>query len=110
MIVRSRRRRFLIPLGLYIVAAAVVGYFVYHSQHGNRGIETKLSLKQDIVDRNATLAALKEQRVDWERRVAMLRADNDDRDLLEERARITLNRIHRNDVVIITGQQDAAKR
>lgn len=103
MVVHSRYRRFLVPFALYLIAAGVVGYFVYHAQHGNRGIETKAALKRQIAALNDELAELKEQRADWERRVAMLRADNVDRDLLEERARISLNRLHRNDVVIITG-------
>ncbi|MCP8938186.1 septum formation initiator family protein [Alsobacter sp. SYSU M60028] len=110
MVVRARYRRFLLPLLLYVVAGAVVGYFVYHAQHGDRGIETKAALKRRIVELNGDLAELKEQRADWERRVAMLRADNVDRDLLEERARISLNRLHRNEVVIITGTSDAPSR
>jgi cell division protein FtsB len=103
MVVRSRLRRFLLPLALYCASGAVVGYFVYHAQHGNRGIETKLSLKQEIVRLNIELASLKSERGEWERRVAMLRPNSVDRDLLEERARLELNRLHRNDVVIMTG-------
>ncbi len=33
--------------------------------------------------------------------MAQLRADNLDRDLLEERARVLLNGAHRNDVIVI---------
>ena len=40
----------------------------------------------------------------------MLRNSSVDRDLLEERARLTLNRLHRNDVVIMTGEGAAAMR
>jgi hypothetical protein len=32
-----------------------------------------------------------------------LRSDQIDRDLLEERARAVLGRVHRNDLVVITG-------
>ena len=38
-----------------------------------------------------------------ERRIALLRSDQIDRDLLEERARVMLGRVHKNDLVIITG-------
>jgi cell division protein FtsB len=104
MVVRSRLRRFLIPLALYCVSGAVVGYFVYHAQHGNRGIETKLALKQEILRLGQELSVLKGERGEWERRVGMLRSAAVDRDLLEERVRLELNRIHRNDVVIMTGE------
>lgn len=103
MVVRYRLRAFLIPLLLYAVSAGAAYYFIHHAQTGNRGIETKAALKQQIFELEQDLAGLKEDRTDWERRVAMLRTDNVDRDLLEERARITLNRLHRNDVVIMTG-------
>ena len=47
------------------------------------------------------LTAAKADRAIWEHRVALLRSDQIDRDLLEERARIVLGRVHANDVVII---------
>jgi cell division protein FtsB len=104
MVVRSRIRAILVPLALYLVSGLTVGYFVYHSQHGNRGLETKMTLRQDIAALDAELANLKQDRADWERRVAMLRNTSLDRDLLDERARLSLNRLHRNDVVIMTGE------
>ena len=41
------------------------------------------------------------ERAVWEHRVALLRSEQIDRDLLEERARVVLGRVHPNDVVII---------
>jgi cell division protein FtsB len=110
MVVRYRIRAVLIPLALYLVSGLTVGYFVYHSQHGDRGLETKLVLRQQILALDEELAGLKEEKTDWERRVSMLRTSALDRDLLEERARLTLNRMHRNDVVIMTGEGAAAMR
>jgi cell division protein FtsB len=103
MVVRNRIRAFLVPLVLYLVSGLAVGYFIYHSQHGNRGLETKIELRQQIIALDDELAGLKVERGDWERRVAMLRNSSVDRDLLDERARLTLNRLHKNDVVIMTG-------
>jgi cell division protein FtsB len=80
---------------------------IYHAQHGNRGIETKLGLKQEILRLGQDLSSLKAERGEWERRVAMLRPAAIDRDLLDERARLELNRLHRNDVVIMTGEPPA---
>jgi cell division protein FtsB len=103
MVVRSRLRAFLIPLVLYLVSGGVVGYFVYHAQHGDRGIATKMALKQQIVDLTKELDELKGEHTRWDERVAMLRNESVDKDLLDEEARLTLNRLHRNDVVIMTG-------
>ncbi len=108
MVIRYHLRRFLLPLAVYCVSAMVVGYFVYHAQHGNRGIETKIALKQEIFRLEGELDELKREKATWERRVAMLRGGGLDRDLLEERARLDLNRLHRNDVVIMTGEGSSA--
>lgn len=103
MVVRSRIRAIFVPLVLYVVSGLTVGYFIYHSQHGNRGLETKITLRQQIVALDEEIATLHEQRESWERRVSMLRNNAVDRDLLDERARLTLNRLHKNDIVIMTG-------
>src|SRR3712207_2889097 len=103
MVVRRRVRKILIPLALYGVSALVVGYFVHHAQNGSRGLQAKRELKIQAHAVTKELDALKAERADWERRIALLRTDQIDRDLLEERARALLGRVHRNDVVIVTG-------
>ncbi len=104
MVVRRRARRFLVPLALYGVSAAAVGYFVHHAHHGSRGLEAKRALKVQVYERNQELEQLRQERREWERRIALLRSDQIDRDLIEERARVVLGRVHRNDLVIITGE------
>lgn len=103
MVIRRRLRRFLIPLALYSVSAAVAAYFVHHAHSGARGIEAQQQYESQMAELNRELDGLKTQRTDWERRIALLRSDQIDRDLLEERARIMLGRVHRNDLVVITG-------
>ncbi|WP_230533690.1 FtsB family cell division protein [Microvirga roseola] len=103
MVIRRRARRFLIPLMLYSVSAAVVGYFVHHAHSGARGIEAQQRYESQVAELSAELESLKTRRTDWERRIALLRSDQIDSDLLEERARLMLGRVHRNDLVIITG-------
>lgn len=103
MVIRRRLRRFLIPLMLYSVSAAVAGYFVHHAHSGTRGIEAQQKFEAEVAELSKELDALKTERTDWERRIALLRSDQIDRDLLEERARVVLGRVHRNDLVIITG-------
>ena len=103
MVVRKRARAFLIPLALYSVSAALVGYFVHHAHNGSRGLEAKRELKAQIQVLSLDLDMAKGERAEWDRRIALLRSDQIDRDLLEERARTMLGRVHRNDLVIMTG-------
>ncbi|NNM71957.1 FtsB family cell division protein [Enterovirga aerilata] len=101
MVVRRRFRAFLIPLALYAVAAAAVGYFVHNAQVGNRGLAAKRALKTQVFELRGELEAVQAEHAAWDRRLALLRSDQVDRDLLEERARVMLGRVHRNDLVIV---------
>lgn len=103
MVVRKRLRTILIPVVLYACAAGLGAYFVHHAHTGSRGIEAKRRLKMQAYELNQELEGVKAERMEWERRIALLRSDQIDRDLLEERARVVLGRIHRNDLVVITG-------
>ena len=101
MVVRRRLRSVLIPLALYVVAGGLIAYFVHNAQIGNRGLAAKQVLKIQIYEVNRELDAARAEHTEWDRRLALLRAEHVDRDLLEERARILLGRVHRNDLVIV---------
>ncbi|WP_052340870.1 FtsB family cell division protein [Salinarimonas rosea] len=103
MVVKKRLRAVLIPLALYGVSGLAVGYFVHHAQSGQRGLEAKRELQIERERIAATLDALTREREDWEHRIALVRAEQIDRDLLEEQARLMLGRVHANDVVIMLG-------
>ena len=66
-------------------------------------LEAKRELKIKAYELGQELETAKVERQQWERRIALLRSDQIDRDLLDEQARIMLGRVHRNDLVIITG-------
>ncbi|MGY2049520.1 FtsB family cell division protein [Methylobacterium sp. JK268] len=101
MVVRRRARALMLPLGLYAASILAVGYFLREAESGSRGLEAKRALKIQAYTLQQELDAAKTDRAEWERRVALLRSDQIDRDLLEERARLVLGRVHPNDVVII---------
>lgn len=101
MVVRRRLRAFLIPLALYCGAGAAVGYFVHSAKVGERGLAAKQVLKQQVREAKRELESAREEHAEWDRRLALVRADQVDRDLLEERARTVLGRVHRNDLVIV---------
>ncbi len=101
MVVKRRLVRFLVPLAFYVAAGGLSAYFIHHAHSGNRGMETKEALTEQAGVLEKELATLKAERVEWERRVALFRAEHIDQDLLEERARTVLGRVHRNDVVVM---------
>ena len=101
MVVRRRIRAVLIPLVLYAMAGGAIAYFIRSAEVGKRGLLAKQELKIQIFDLNRQLDAARTEHADWDRRIALLRADQIDRDLLGERARIMLGRVRRNDLVII---------
>ena len=101
MVVRRRIRAVVLPLVLYAVSAGMVGFFIHEAGSGKRGLSAKRELKLEAYGLRQDLDAAATERSDWERRVALLRSDQVDQDLLEERARVVLGRVHATDVVII---------
>ena len=84
-----------------VLAAALVGYFGYHALHGERGFLAWRELKGDLSAARSVEAQIAEQRLRLERRTALLRTDNLDPDLLEERARVLLGYGHPDDLVVL---------
>lgn len=101
MVIRRGIRSIAIAFALYLVSGAAVGYFMFHAQHGARGIAARDDLKQELVAMKDELAVLARERRLWEHRLSLVRDEAIDRDLLEENARAQLGRVHRNDVVVI---------
>lgn len=106
MVIRRRFRSVLLPLALYAVSGAIVGYFVVHAQSGQRGLEAKREIKAQILALTSELDALKAGREHMEMRIARMRDGSVDRDLLEDLARRQLGMVHPDDLVMITGHND----
>ena len=61
-------------------------------------------INQDMdVQLKAQLAGLKDEHARWELRVASLRPESIDKDLLDEEAHALLDRVGKDEVVIFTG-------
>lgn len=84
-----------------LLLACLVVYFAYHAVEGDRGINAWWSLRQKITLADAALSTLHSQRTGLEERVAHLRPDSLDRDMLEERARVLLNFGYPDEIVIL---------
>ena len=100
MVTRRRFRTVLNVLALYSIAGLVIGYFSVNAYTGNRGLRAKQDLDQQIAQLDGELDALKAERTEWERRVALLRPESIDPDLLDERARALLNYADPRDLIL----------
>ena len=101
MVSRRRARGILTALGLYILAAAMVGYFWVHAYSGQRGLHAKNEIERQKSELTAELDRLKSERTQWERKVALLRSASIDPDMLDERSRSLLNLSHPNDLIMM---------
>ncbi|HWG04236.1 MAG TPA: septum formation initiator family protein [Beijerinckiaceae bacterium] len=100
MIVRTRLRAFVYPLLLYVLSGSIAGYFVWTAVNGQRGLKTRLEYHEKIAALETELGGLRAERHGWERRIALMRADAVDSDLLDEEARAVLGRVSSHDLVV----------
>ncbi len=84
-----------------VLAASLIGYFGYHALHGERGFVAWRELRRDLVAVQRVEAKLAAERTQLDRRTALLRTDNLDPDLLEERARLLLGYGYSDDLVVL---------
>ena len=101
MVSRARLKSVLTGLALYMMAAAIVGYFGVNAYTGKYGLNARQELDHEIIALTSELARLKRERADGEQRVSLLRSDRVDPDMLDERARYQLEYANPRDLVRI---------
>jgi cell division protein FtsB len=101
MVIRPRIRAFLTALGLYAVAALFIGYFGINAYTGKNGINARQELDLEIAELASQAERVRAERQRWERRVALLKSDRIDPDMLDERARELLNYVDPHDITIM---------
>ena len=99
MVTRRRLRSVLTALGLYLAGALLIGYFWVNAFTGDHGLNARQNIDQQIAKLSGELAAVKAERVVWERRVSLLKSESLDPDLLDERARTLLEYVDPADLV-----------
>ena len=92
---------FIFPL----LACSAAGYFGYHLQTGDHGLEAQAQLAGRKAVLEGELAGLKEVRDRLERDVALLRPESLDPDMLDERARAILDLAHPDDLIMMKRRQ-----
>ncbi|AXK79873.1 septum formation initiator family protein [Pseudolabrys taiwanensis] len=101
MVSHRRRRAILTALGLYLFAGAFIGYFGMNAYSGNHGLRAQKDLEQQLASMQQELQTLRAERTDWDRRVALLRSDRIDPDMLDERARKLLGFADPRDLTLL---------
>jgi cell division protein FtsB len=102
MVIRPRLRSILSTLCLYVISALLIGYFGLNAYRGNHGLRARQELEAQIVQLSAELGRARSERTQWQRRVALIKGDSIDPDMLDERARTLLDYADPRDLVLMT--------
>ena len=86
---------------VFLTIAALIGYFGFHAFNAQRGLHARHLIDQQMVELTGELERLKAERSLWERKVALLRSDRIDPDMLDEQARLQLNFAHPNELIFM---------
>jgi cell division protein FtsB len=101
MVTRPRLRSFCTALGLYVLAALLIGYFGVNAYSGDHGLRAREELDRQIADLTRQLDEATAERDMWERRVKLLKSERVDPDMLDERARALLDYVDPRDLILI---------
>ena len=91
MVTRKRLRTILTALGLYALAALLIGYFGVNAFSGDRGLKAQQDIDRQMAVLTGELDRLKTEHAQWRWRIALLKSDALDPDMLDERARALLD-------------------
>lgn len=80
---------------------ALLGFFAWHAWEGPRGFHFNEKLKSQSTQLTEDLAAIQMQRTSFEQRVALLRPESVDPDMLDEMARQTLDVARPNELIVL---------
>lgn len=99
MVIRETRKRIRRVVGP-VLAITVIGYFLYHTVQGERGLVAYAALSEQARIADFRLTQLHAERLEIEHNVILLRPDSLDLDMLEERLRAVLNLVDDDDVLV----------
>lgn len=98
---RHRKESFLRRLIIPVAALAVLAYFGFHALNGELGLVGRAVIEHQVVDLESRLAVLVSEREELVARVSLLRPESLDPDMVDERARLSLNLVHANELTIL---------
>ena len=100
IVLREMRRRAKV-LVAPLFGLALTGYFAYHLVEGDHGLRAWLRITQDLRLAKQTLSVVAAERAALDHRVADLRPDHVDPDLLDSQVRRTLDVASPGEIVIM---------
>lgn len=106
---RQRKKSYLGSLVIPVASAAVLGYFAFHAVNGEFGMAGRERLDRQVAQLEAELAAITSAREHLATRVALLRPESLDPDMVDERARVILNVVQADELIIMRGRSVAAR-
>jgi cell division protein FtsB len=106
---RAMLRPILVPLGLYSLVGLIASYFIWHGLNGQRGLKMGEEYEQRLGQLRLERDLLKLERLQWDKRIKLIRGETVDQDIVEEEARALLGRVHANEVVILTQTAEGAR-
>lgn len=80
---------------------SVMGYFIYHSLQGERGILTWMQLQERLLHVQSQLKEITQARQELEEKVGDLRPESINRDLLDQQVRLKLGYTRPDEIVIL---------
>ena len=84
-----------------VIGICVAGYFAVHAVQGERGVKAWIDLQRKVELTRVESSRISAEKTELEKRVALLRPDSLDPDMLEERARLMLNFGRKDEMVIM---------
>jgi len=95
---RRRARLVTVP----VIGLSLLGYLAYHAVEGERGVIAWHQLTKRVAATRASLAESEARRSALARKVALLRPDNIDLDMLDEQARRILMLAAPDDLIVLS--------
>jgi cell division protein FtsB len=100
IVLREMRRRAKVLIAP-VLGLALTGYFAYHLVEGDRGLRAWMRITQELRQAKSNLADVAAERTVLDRRVANMRPDHLDPDLLETQVRRNLDVAAPDEIVIM---------
>jgi cell division protein FtsB len=104
IVLREMRRRAKV-LVIPVLGLALTSYFAYHLVEGDRGLRAWVRVTQEFRLAKETLSAVAADRAALDHKVAHMRPDQVDPDLLDAQVRRTLDVVSPDEIVIIEPPQ-----
>jgi len=98
---RQRKKSFLRRLLIPTAALGCLSYFGFHALNGELGLVGRARIEHEVADLERRLEVLVAERNELLARVSLLRPENLDPDMVDERARLNLNLVHADEVAIL---------